>query len=101
MEKWKNEKRRALNKRRRLIMNIKDYQELLDAIDSGREIEFSYNDDKYIFLHAKEGFYFCKDDGWEVGPEKNYYKLIMESKIDGKPWIELLANNDIEVETIL
>ncbi|STY43016.1 Uncharacterised protein [Listeria grayi] len=51
-------------------MNIKDYQELLDAIDSGREIEFSYNDDKYIFLHAKEGFYFCKDDGWEVGPEK-------------------------------
>lgn len=53
------------------------------------------------YFHAKEGFYFCKDDDWEIGPEKNYYKLVMESKIDGKPWVELVANNDIEVKTIL
>lgn len=79
-------------------MNGYSYEELIDDLTIGHEIEFFYNNEKYSISNNDRGWYLTKFNSDEYQTFNNADDLLKNAKIDSKPLIEIWEL--IKVETI-
>ncbi|MFD1425583.1 hypothetical protein [Kroppenstedtia sanguinis] len=74
------------------------YDDLVEILSCGREIEFIFNETKYSITHISEGFSLCRYNTYETQDFRCYKELLEKARIDGRRLVEIWK--DVRVEDI-
>ena len=76
-------------------------QEVLEALEMNREIEFSYKGNSYALVYHQEGWALVNR---ELRLSEYYARnsdMLEKVRLDGKPILDLMREGEIKVEMIL
>ncbi|MFD1425589.1 hypothetical protein [Kroppenstedtia sanguinis] len=74
------------------------YDDLVEILSCGREIEIIFKATKYSITHVPKGFSLCRYNPYEIQDFRCYKELLEKARIDGRRIVEIWK--DVRVEDI-